>query len=323
MALRYLRPITALSALMAARLAPPAACREMGDPPSANRLEILVDSSDEYAEAVLTAEVPKGFRLGAQDHARITSILDTTKQLIDTARMLVQDDRTLDEGRAMLDRASGMFRDLKQHLIAQREMQQAVFGSDEDGQKAFLRKGFSDHDLQMKEEDEKRALDAARKIYETMVTFPECVERFLDDCLNTINDDLPDLGLSTIEVVVHEKRNSDQAGYNKVVIVTNELADRVRGRAGDGLVSYPFLWDEALTGVARTLGVDGRWNCQDMTPDQCCDHVKQGVGQNVRGEDLECHIFVPFGGVGNPRRNDRVFVNLSPDGRIHEAPVIQ
>ncbi len=42
-----------------------------------------------------------------------------------------------------------------------------------------------------------------------------------------------------------------------------------------------------------------------------------------RGNYVECHIFVPFGGVGKPMRNDRVFVVVSPDGRVHEPPIIQ
>ena len=33
-------------------------------------------------------------------------------------------------------------------------------------------------------------------------------------------------------------------------------------------------------------------------------------------------ISVPYGGVGNPKRSDRVLVNLSPDGRVHEAPIV-
>eukprot|EP00956_Cyclotella_meneghiniana_P029903 scaffold73989_cov59-Cyclotella_meneghiniana.AAC.2 len=40
---------------------------------------------------------------------------------------------------------------------------------------------------------------------------------------------------------------------------------------------------------------------------------------------LRNHAKIPIltGGVGNARRNDRVFINLSPDGRVHEAPLIQ
>jgi len=34
-------------------------------------------------------------------------------------------------------------------------------------------------------------------------------------------------------------------------------------------------------------------------------------------------MFVPYGGIGNPRRSDRVFITLSPDGRVHEPPIIQ
>ena len=106
-----------------------------------------------------------------------------------------------------------------------------------------------------------------------MVTFPECVEQLLEVCLDIINDEIGNLGLSTIEVVVHEKRNQSQSGYNKVVIITNELADLVRGRVGDGIVTYPFLWYDAVSGQ-RTLGVDGKWNCQQYTPEACCQMIK-------------------------------------------------
>ena len=72
-----------------------------------------------------------------------------------------------------------------------------------------------------------------------LVTFPECLEQLFETCLEIINGELNSLGLTTIEVVVHEKRNRNQDGYNKVVIVTNELADRVQGKAFDGIVQYP------------------------------------------------------------------------------------
>jgi hypothetical protein len=48
------------------------------------------------------------------------------------------------------------------------------------------------------------------------IEFPECIEKFFQDCLNLINADLANMGLSTVELVVHEKRNLDQDGYNKV-----------------------------------------------------------------------------------------------------------
>jgi len=172
------------------------------------------------------------------------------------------------------------------------------------------------------------------------------------DCLELINDDIANIGLGTIEVVVHEKRNADQEGYNKIVIVTNELADRVVGRNGDGIVTYPFLWNDAQTGP-RALGVDGKWNCHDKSPEHCCDEIKEGkdldsyhvlisclciscmymlllIHNNTgapnpdkNGNYIECHMFVPYGGIGKPRRNDRVFITLSPDGRVHEPPIIQ
>ena len=187
-----------------------------------------------------------------------------------------------------------------------------------------------------------------------MVTFPECVDQLLKDCLAVINSEIGGLGLSTIETVIHQKRNVDQEGYNKVVIITNELADRVKGKNEDGIVEYPFIWQDSINGP-RTLGVTGKWDCQFDTPEDCCAKIKQSASQScvlvfssvlhpsphadlsfpaviwsidvpnvdTRGNNIECHIFVPFGGVGNPRRNDRVFITVSPDGRVHEPPIIQ
>ena len=96
---------------------------------------------------------------------------------------------------------------------------------------------------------------------------------FLVDCLNTINASLGDLGLASIETIVNEKRNINQEGYNKVVIVTNFQADGVKGQAGDGIVSYPFLWVDPVNGP-RSLGVDGKWNCVYNTPEECCQIIK-------------------------------------------------
>lgn len=106
-----------------------------------------------------------------------------------------------------------------------------------------------------------------------MITFPECLGKLFKDCLDEINEQIAAIGLSTIEVVVHEKRNANQEGYNKVVLITNELADRIKGRTGDGIVTYPFLWNDSVSGP-RMLGVDGKWNCHDITPEKCCDDIK-------------------------------------------------
>jgi hypothetical protein len=108
------------------------------------------------------------------------------------------------------------------------------------------------------------------------ITFPECIEAFLQDCLDMINGQVQSLGLASIETVVHEKRNLSQPGYNKVVIITNKKADRVEGQAKDGIVTYPFLWDDALTGL-KSLGVDGKWNCESITPEECCQDIKESM----------------------------------------------
>ena len=56
------------------------------------RRELGVLHSDEYTESVLTlkssnADVPVGFT--AKEHAKIASMLDTTKEIMDTANALI------------------------------------------------------------------------------------------------------------------------------------------------------------------------------------------------------------------------------------------
>lgn len=324
------RPIIALCvAASLATYAPPSvvgAQHLSADDAPPRRLEIHgVGNSDEYAQTVLTAEVPHpgtfGIGMTTHDHERISRTLITMKSMMETSRILVQNQNTFAEGRDMLKRANDMFREVKNHIIRFREV--AIKETGTEDTRDLMRRRYSDHDVKTAEENEEMAQDTARRIYETVVKFPECVEKLFDDCLAIINADLGSLGLSTIEVVVHEKRNANQDGYNKVVIITNELADKVVGKAGDGIVTYPFMWNDPLMGQ-RSLGVDGKFNCHNMAPEDCCNVIKQSnLGVDTRGKSIECHIFVPFGGVGNPRRNDRVFIQLSPDGRVHEPPIIQ
>jgi hypothetical protein len=259
------------------------------------------------------------------DHARITSILLETKLLMNNAKTLFNTNP--EQARNMMEKANQMFAEAKDRIQGHPGMAQ-VSGNDDSlrGTRYYesaVRAKYAQHDLNSARDDEERALDISRNMYETFISFPECLEKLFSDCLDVINNDLANIGLSTIEIVVHEKRNINQEGYNKVVIVTNELADTVKGRGGEGIVSYPFQWDDSINGL-RTVGVDGKWNCQGYTPEDCCSTIKESVpNPDTKGNYIECHMFVPFGGVGNKRRNDRVFINLSPDGRVHEPPMIQ
>ena len=112
--------------------------------------------------------------------------------------------------------------------------------------------------------------------YIKVITFPECLEQLFENCLNLVNTQVTELGLDSYEIVVHEKRNINQPGYNKVVIITDTLAERVVGQFGDGVVSYPYQWDDAVLG-SRILSVDGKWNCFGYSPDACCDQIKQST----------------------------------------------
>ncbi len=109
-----------------------------------------------------------------------------------------------------------------------------------------------------------------------MITFPECLEQLFDNCLAIVNKQVKDLGLSPYEIVTREKRTINQPGYNKVVIITDMLGELVMGRLGDGIVGYPFQWDDVVLGP-RLLSVDGKWNCLGYTPEACCDSIKQSM----------------------------------------------
>mmetsp|Transcript_31900 Transcript_31900/g.67069 ORF Transcript_31900/g.67069 Transcript_31900/m.67069 type:complete len:331 (+) Transcript_31900:123-1115(+) len=162
----------------------------------------------------------------------------------------------------------------------------------------------------------------ARDLYATTISFPECKERFLEDCLDIIREQVIDLGIDA-EFTIHEKRGMHQENYNKVVLVTDMTATYVKGRNNDGIVSYPFPWDDAVTQVPRLLGVDGRWDCHAQTPEDCCALIQSSEpNPDTKGNFIQCHIFVPYGGVGRKKRTDRILVNLSPDGRVHEAPIV-
>jgi len=264
---------------------------------SRQQLDVMVGNSDEFAETIVSIhppQIPAGF--GYDEHAKITSVLATVKDTIATAQALMENEETHHAGSEMMEAANTAFREVTGH-IAERKLH-----------------------TQQTEEDEDRGMNVARQVLETVVTFPECLNMFLVDCLAIINSQISSLGLATLETIVHEKRNLSQEGYNKVVIVTNEMADKVVGRAKDGIVSYPFMWDDAFAG-SRLLSP---WNCVNITPEDCCLMIKQSVSnKDTKDNYIECHIFVPFGGIGKPKRNDRVFVTVSQDGRVHEKPIIQ
>mmetsp|Transcript_15043 Transcript_15043/g.27218 ORF Transcript_15043/g.27218 Transcript_15043/m.27218 type:complete len:324 (-) Transcript_15043:106-1077(-) len=164
--------------------------------------------------------------------------------------------------------------------------------------------------------------DVARKLYDATLTFPECKEQLLEFCIQILNRQLIELQMEA-EFIVHAKRDQHQDGYYKVVLITDLTATNVKGKNNDGIVNYPFLWDDAVIGYARVLGVEGKWDCHAHTPEACCQLIQESCpNPDTKGNMLQCHIFVPYGGVGNSKRDNRIFINLSPDGRVQESPFI-
>jgi len=319
-----LRPTMAIYAAFVAAYIPQFATSQQDKaPPRARELEIGIGNSDEYATSVVTVQAPESsLGIGASDHAKITAILASARDLMENAGFLVENESTAQEGKDMMALADAKFREVQDRILHINEL----LTEQENQPRGLLRNKYSDHDVKKTQQevvaDEERALDVSRSMYLTATTFPQCVERLLDDCRGLINRDLRKLRLGTVEMVIHEKRNHHQANYNKVVIVANELADRVVGRTGDGIVTYPYNWDDSLLGE-RALGVDGKWNCLTITPAECCTLIQDSAPNvDVQGNNLLCHIFIPFGGIGNQKHSNRVFINLSSDHRVHEAPFI-
>ncbi len=73
-----------------------------------------------------------------------------------------------------------------------------------------------------------------------IITFFKCNQLFLADCIKILNLQIVDLQLQT-EIVIHDKCNVDQDGYNKVDIVTNLTREYAKGNLSNGVVNYPSL----------------------------------------------------------------------------------
>ncbi len=137
---------------------------------SSRRLELAVLDSDEYAaESVLTNKEPHyPMGVGVNEHAKIASLLDTTREMMVTANALVRDTRTTTEGRKMIEDATAVFQEVKDH-IRQRQHQYSNSSPEEhEAARELLRAKYTNHDLQEANEDEARGLDVSRRIYETV-----------------------------------------------------------------------------------------------------------------------------------------------------------
>lgn len=145
---------------------------------SPRRLELAVVNEDEMAESVLTVHEPKPVRFSGHDHARITTILSTTKEMVDTARVLVQNERTLVEGKEMMEKANAMFVEVKESILRDKKKHEEAVaasgglrsaeGGAEEEHREMLGHKYADHDLTRALEEEEGGLDIARKIYETV-----------------------------------------------------------------------------------------------------------------------------------------------------------
>lgn len=279
-------------------------------------------NSSELAETVLRmAPKPAGssFGIGEAEHDKIAAVLDKTRELVEQARALVDVGGSAGQGEQMMVMANLMLGDVKEHI----RRLNSVLAAEPNGE-GFLRKKYSDHDVQKAQEDEGRELDITRKVIEIerFIKFPECVGEYVASCMEKINTGLAEEGLGTAEIAVNTKRalTREAAGdnYNKVVIVTNLDGTRVAGHIGDGIVTYPYKWNSINGDLEK-----GPWNCNENTPSECCTMITTSVpNADIHGNNMECFFYHPLGSVDNPTRDDRVYINNSTDGRVWEIPEV-
>ena len=138
------------------------------------RLDIGLINTDEYADAMVTVQASPETPLvgmGEQDHATISRILDTTKEMVGTGRSLIQNKLTLKQGQDMLAQANNLFHEAK-NIIQRQQQEQAnratAGGGQDDERELFLRKKYSEHDISQVEENDMRSLDVSRRIFQTV-----------------------------------------------------------------------------------------------------------------------------------------------------------
>ena len=125
---------------------------------SRTQLEVMVGNSDEYAETSVTLNAPQnpaGF--GVDDHAKITSVLETVKETIATARELMEYEETHQAGTEIMEAANTAFREVTGHIV-ERKLQDVGQGV----------RGLSINNVQQTQEDEERGMDVARQVLETV-----------------------------------------------------------------------------------------------------------------------------------------------------------
>ena len=154
-----LRTSSSLFATILAAVMAQTATAQLGKQREPRRLDVMIGNSDEFAESKVTLralEHPVG--ISAQDHAKITSIMSTTKEMISTANSLINNEETFQEGTEMMEEANALFRETTDHIARN------MLG---DGSHTVRRK-YSEHDIEQAKNDEERTLDVARSIFEVV-----------------------------------------------------------------------------------------------------------------------------------------------------------
>ncbi len=153
------------------------------------RLEIAKDESDLYASASLNvieppSEIPK-IGINKANHAKITSMLTSAREIMENAKVLFEcaDKRSVAQALEMMKEAGAIFQQAKGHIYQGREktlqgrdpsgsLRGSIEINDSEERKTqsleTARSKYSHHDLSEAKEDEDRALDIARNMWETV-----------------------------------------------------------------------------------------------------------------------------------------------------------
>jgi hypothetical protein len=131
------------------------------------RLDIARDDSDPLAEATLSvishANPPPA--VAEDDHERVSKILSETRELIHNAKTLYKKNGR-EAAHEMVNAATAKFREAKEHMLMKHGSDGAALEKTESGLRSEERKVEANEETVRDDED--RALDVSRNMYETV-----------------------------------------------------------------------------------------------------------------------------------------------------------
>lgn len=167
--------------------------------------------------------------------------------------------------------------------------------------------------------------DESRNLMHYTVVFEECLHKHVDVCKDLIQQkvtEFPSLfdNRDHLDYYVQEVRTAEQEEYYLVGLRTDVTETHVTGITGDGMVWYPFVWNDSVHGPMEI----GPWDCDVGTPltvEACCNMIKTTVpNADVNGNHLDCYADHPVGSTSNPVNYGRVSIHVNSNNIVVREP---